>query len=332
MTSSYYAPTGGLPGQTELTTDRAVFTEAYAVLPRGTMRDIVTSYSPFWDSTRLWVIARPLSGFAETFSQYIVEVQPGGGSDRPETDPAAEAVLFVVEGALAAHGRRARSMSWRPVGTPTSRRCGVDAAQPATRPGPVPLDPQGLPARRRLQTSGGLRHQRAPTSTAIPMPGTDGAWTTQALRRSGRRAARHARQHRQLRARAARSRSRRRTSWNMGSTCSKARPSTCSTGLGRGAGGRLHVAARLLPAGLLCRRPGPFPLPALQRREPPRLTQPAACLRGWCAMRKNSSEDVIRLVESHQPGALLGTDNQPPRSRRQPSPRRNRSGGALAAS
>jgi (S)-ureidoglycine aminohydrolase len=94
----YYAPTGGHPPQTQLTTDRAVFTEAYAVLPRGTMRDIVTSNLPFWDNTRLWVIARPLSGFAETFSQYIVEVSPGGGSDRPELDPGAEGVLFVVEG------------------------------------------------------------------------------------------------------------------------------------------------------------------------------------------------------------------------------------------
>jgi (S)-ureidoglycine aminohydrolase len=97
---SYYAPRGGLPPQTQLTTDRAVFTEAYAVLPKGTMTDIVTSNLPFWNRTRLWVIARPLSGFAETFSQYIVEVSPGGGSERPETDPAAEAVLFVVEGTL----------------------------------------------------------------------------------------------------------------------------------------------------------------------------------------------------------------------------------------
>jgi (S)-ureidoglycine aminohydrolase len=99
-TPRYYAPTGGLPGQTDLTTDRAVFTEAYAVLPRGTMRDIVTSALPFWEQTRLWVIARPLSGFAETFSQYIVEVHPGGGSDRPELDPGAEGVLFVVDGAV----------------------------------------------------------------------------------------------------------------------------------------------------------------------------------------------------------------------------------------
>ena len=100
---SYYVPRGGLPGQEELTTDRAVFTEAYAVLPRGTMRDIVTSRLPHWDATRAWVLARPLSGFAETFSQYVVEVGPGGGSERPDDDPRAEAVLFVVDGEPALH-------------------------------------------------------------------------------------------------------------------------------------------------------------------------------------------------------------------------------------
>jgi (S)-ureidoglycine aminohydrolase len=82
MASSYYAPTGGHPGQQELLTGRAVFTEAYAVIPRGVMRDIVVSFLPHWELTRLWVLARPLSGFAETFSQYIVEVLPNGGSDR----------------------------------------------------------------------------------------------------------------------------------------------------------------------------------------------------------------------------------------------------------
>ena len=98
MSPKYYAPTGGHPGQDQLLTDRAVFTDAYAVIPKGTMRDIVTSFLPFWEKTRLWVIARPLSGFAETFSQYIMEVSPGGGSDRPELDERAEGVLFVVEG------------------------------------------------------------------------------------------------------------------------------------------------------------------------------------------------------------------------------------------
>jgi (S)-ureidoglycine aminohydrolase len=97
---TYYAPSGGHPPQTDLLTGRAVFTAAYAVIPKGVMCDIVTSYLPFWESTRLWVLSRPLSGFAETFSQYIMEVASGGGSDRPESDPRAEGVLFVVEGEL----------------------------------------------------------------------------------------------------------------------------------------------------------------------------------------------------------------------------------------
>ncbi|MEO9336809.1 bifunctional allantoicase/(S)-ureidoglycine aminohydrolase [Mesorhizobium sp. SB112] len=97
---TYYAPHGGLPQQTQLLTDRAVFTNAYAVIPKGVMQDIVTSFLPFWEGTRVWVLSRPLSGFAETFSQYIMEVAPGGGSDRPELDPNAEGVLFVVEGEI----------------------------------------------------------------------------------------------------------------------------------------------------------------------------------------------------------------------------------------
>ncbi|WP_290794151.1 bifunctional allantoicase/(S)-ureidoglycine aminohydrolase [Halomonas sp.] len=97
---TYYAPTGGHPPQTQLLSDRAVFTEAYAVIPKGVFGDIVTSNLPFWEGTRLWVLARPLSGFAETFSQFIMEVAPGGGSEKPELDPEAEGVLFVVEGEL----------------------------------------------------------------------------------------------------------------------------------------------------------------------------------------------------------------------------------------
>ncbi|HLI60654.1 MAG TPA: bifunctional allantoicase/(S)-ureidoglycine aminohydrolase [Solirubrobacteraceae bacterium] len=97
---TYHVPRGGLPGQAELTSGRARFTTAYALIPRETLRDIVTSRLPFWEDTRLWVLARPMSGFAETFSQYVVEVAPGGGSARPETDPEAEAVLFVVDGAV----------------------------------------------------------------------------------------------------------------------------------------------------------------------------------------------------------------------------------------
>jgi (S)-ureidoglycine aminohydrolase len=175
--SQYYAPRGGLPGQGTLTTDRAVFTEAYAVLPRGTMRDIVTSSLPFWEGTRLWIIARPLSGFAETFSQYIVEVSPGGGSDRPEADPGAEAVLFVVEGTVALTiGQTAHALG----------------------PGGYAYLPPGAGWTLRNPASGAARfhwirkaYQRvegidvpAPLVTSerdvepAPMPGTNGAWTT----------------------------------------------------------------------------------------------------------------------------------------------------------
>lgn len=97
---TYYAPYGGLSKQTDILTGRAVFTDAYAVIPKGVMQDIVTSKLPFWEKTRAWIIARPMSGFSETFSQYIMEVAPGGGSAKPELDSNAEAVLFVVEGEM----------------------------------------------------------------------------------------------------------------------------------------------------------------------------------------------------------------------------------------
>ncbi len=97
---TYYAPEGGLPPQTSLLTDRAVVTEAYTVIPKGVLRDIVTSQLPFWDNTRSWIIACPIDGFTATFSQYIVEVAPGGGSDKPEPDARVQGVVFVVDGSL----------------------------------------------------------------------------------------------------------------------------------------------------------------------------------------------------------------------------------------
>ena len=97
---SYATPIGGLPEQHERQYAPARFTTAYAVIPRLVMRDIVTSYLPFWCGMRAWTLARPLSGFAETFSQMIVELSEGGGSEQPELDPRAEAVLFVTSGIM----------------------------------------------------------------------------------------------------------------------------------------------------------------------------------------------------------------------------------------
>jgi (S)-ureidoglycine aminohydrolase len=97
----YAGPMTGLPDQMTLHTGRAVFTEAYALIPHGVMRDIVTSYLPHWNDTRVWIISRPMTGFSETFAQYILEVFPGGGSQSPEPDPGAEGVLFVTGGQVA---------------------------------------------------------------------------------------------------------------------------------------------------------------------------------------------------------------------------------------
>ena len=94
----YFAPAGGLAPQTALMTQRAVFTSAYAFIPKGCFSDIVTSSLPGWARTKLWLIARPMSGFAETFSQYVMEVAPGGGSDAPDPDLGAEHWLFFTGG------------------------------------------------------------------------------------------------------------------------------------------------------------------------------------------------------------------------------------------
>ena len=97
---TYAFPIGGLPDQSENPEGRAVFTESYAFLPAGTMRDIVTSALPGWHGTRAWILARPMSGFAETFAQYAIEVQPGGGSQTPEPDTGAQAGIFIAKGEM----------------------------------------------------------------------------------------------------------------------------------------------------------------------------------------------------------------------------------------
>ena len=120
--TSLYTPTGGLPPQTALHTGRAVFTTAYAVIPRGVLSDITTSLLPGWHGTRFWVLARPLSGFAETFCHMIADIAPSGGAVTPEADPGAEAVLFVTSGHLvltidgAAHALAPGSYAYLPAG------------------------------------------------------------------------------------------------------------------------------------------------------------------------------------------------------------------------
>ena len=98
--SPYYTTYGGHPPQTDLLTDRAIVTEAYTVIPRGVLRDIVTSVFPEWTNTRAWVLNRPVAGGPTTFAQSIVEVGPGGGSQKPEPQQEVAGFIFVVAGEL----------------------------------------------------------------------------------------------------------------------------------------------------------------------------------------------------------------------------------------
>ncbi|MDZ5621823.1 bifunctional allantoicase/(S)-ureidoglycine aminohydrolase [Nocardioides sp. HM23] len=174
---TYHVPQGGLPPQTALTTDRARFTEAYAVIPARTLSDITASYLPHWEQTRLWVLARPLSGFAETFSQYVVEVSAGGGSDQPEDDADAEAVLFVVDGSPSVtiadeeHALGAGSYVYLPPGVSWTLRNPGDATATFHWIRKAYSRVEGVGAPEPFVT-------REQDVEPIPMPGTEGAWST----------------------------------------------------------------------------------------------------------------------------------------------------------
>lgn len=173
----YHAAAGGLPDQATLHAGRAVFTEAYALIPRGVMRDIVTSAFPFWEKTRAWVLARPMTGFSETFCQCLMETAPGGGSDRPEPDAGGESVLFVIEGGLTVllggtpHPLGVGGYAYLPPGADWRLR--NDGAGTARyhwiRKAYEPVEGLALPE---------------PVFTSddavapVAMPGTDGAWAT----------------------------------------------------------------------------------------------------------------------------------------------------------
>ncbi len=177
MTAPYFVPAGGLPPQTALMTGRAVFTEAYCVIPRGCFSDIVTSLLPGWSETRMWLVARPMTGFSETFSQYVMEVGPGGGSDTPENEPGAQSVIFVTRGGMtlsldgADHAMETGGYAYIPAGAAWRLRnhTGVPVHFHWIRKLYEPA--AGVPAPRAFVTS-----DRA--LTPVAMPDTEGRWAT----------------------------------------------------------------------------------------------------------------------------------------------------------
>jgi (S)-ureidoglycine aminohydrolase len=175
--NQYFNIPGGHPPQTQLLTDRAVFTDAYAVIPRGTMQDIVTSLLPHWRQTRAWILARPMTGFAETFAQYVMEVAPHGGSDQPEPDPEAQAALFMVGGEVTlsmagdVHILTAGSFAYIPPGTAWAIKNSSSA------------NARFHWFRKRYQAVAGIAPPPALVThesllSPSQMPGTDGRWAT----------------------------------------------------------------------------------------------------------------------------------------------------------
>ncbi|WP_406689942.1 bifunctional allantoicase/(S)-ureidoglycine aminohydrolase [Saccharopolyspora sp. ID03-671] len=174
---SYFAPAGGLPPQTDLLTDRAIVTEAYTVIPRGVLRDIVTSNFPGWHGTRAWILAKPVTGFATTFAQNIVEVAPGGGSENPEPETGVESVVFLMTGHLrltidgVSHDLEPGGYAYLAPGTTWSlTNPGAEAATFNWVRKPYEHAPGITPP-----TSFVTREQDI---TPTPMPDTDGRWAT----------------------------------------------------------------------------------------------------------------------------------------------------------
>ncbi len=175
---NYAFPPGGLPGQNHHPEGRAIFTEAYAFIPAETQRDIVTSFLPGFTGARAWILARPLSGFAETFAQYALELAPEGGSDSPEPDPKAQAALFVARGeARLRLGRdvydlRPGSFAYIPPSAVWSlwnmgdEPCGIHWIRKRYTPLTDRVTPEAF-----------IRHESE--VDAASMPDVDGVWSTQ---------------------------------------------------------------------------------------------------------------------------------------------------------
>ncbi|MEM1382400.1 MAG: bifunctional allantoicase/(S)-ureidoglycine aminohydrolase [Pseudomonadota bacterium] len=169
-------PLDGLPPGSALATGRGVFTDAYAMIPADAMRDIMASRLPHWEETRVWVLARPLSGFAETFSHYLLEIAPGGGSDRPEPDQGAEAGLYLAAGQVAViidgetHRMETGGFAYLPPDSDwTLRNWGAEPARLHwIRKAYEEVDGVEAPA----PVFASERH-----TPPAPMPDTDGGWT-----------------------------------------------------------------------------------------------------------------------------------------------------------
>lgn len=165
-----------LPPQTDSLDSAAIVTEAYTVIPKSVMRDIVHSLLPEWTDTRAWILNRPIASGATTFAQMILEIQPGGGAEKPEPQDEVSSFLFVLTGTLTvtidgtAHELTPGGYAYVPPGAAWSAHNGGSA------------EVQVHWFRKRYERVAGLEprafvgnEQQVEPS---PMPDTDGAWRT----------------------------------------------------------------------------------------------------------------------------------------------------------
>ena len=210
---TYWVPRGGLPPQTDLTTDRAR-------LHRGVRRAAARHHARHRRQPAAALGRHPAVGdrpAAVRLRRDLLVVRRGGGARR--RDRAARRRPRRGGGALRRRRDGPRSTvdgidppRSGPAATRSCRRGRAGRCATTGRRRPRPSTGSARP------TSGSTA-SRCPSRSstheddvaAEPMPDTDGAWGTQRFVDPARRAARHARQHRQLRARAERSRSRRPT-------------------------------------------------------------------------------------------------------------------------
>lgn len=176
--TTYAFPMGGLPSQNMSPEGKAIFTESYAVLPAVTHTDIVTSLLPGWTNTRTWILARPLTGFAETFAQYAVELLPEGGCSTPEPDRDAQAVIFVAKGTaqltvgMEKFDLTAGTFAYIPMGPPWSiwNRTDAPCGFHWIRKRYEPIEGTFVPEVK-------IVHEK--DVPEAPMPDTNGSWSTQ---------------------------------------------------------------------------------------------------------------------------------------------------------
>jgi (S)-ureidoglycine aminohydrolase len=96
--SRYFVPPALLPPQTAMVSGHSVLTHLYAVIPSEVLADNVLCVLPEWTRTRCWIYTAPAMGHHASFSQSLVYVEDGGGSDEPEPERGVESFLFVLRG------------------------------------------------------------------------------------------------------------------------------------------------------------------------------------------------------------------------------------------